>query len=188
MRADALCRAWRTPGTGAVSYLSTGSGAYRAPGFVSHSLVWPSMPLHMSLVRGCWGAKEGTARRRRWHAGGDRMGCGAVAAIHLHAVPGTIAPHSTVPLPLAWSSARPWTKGKYGLGLPSTSLHRTQDAPACRLRSRATPGRSGCRKAPLTPWVAWARVPTGKYHNGRTKGPGSSCAPPASHRHSESGG
>ena len=28
----------------------------------------------------------------------------------------------------------------------------------------------------------------GKYHNGRTQGPGSGCASPASHRHSESGG
>ena len=48
--------------------------------------------LHTSLVKACWGAKEGTIRRRRWHAGGDRMGCGAAAVIHLHAVLGTIAP------------------------------------------------------------------------------------------------
>ena len=112
MRADALCRAWRTPGVGAVSCSSTGPGGYRAPGFVSHSLVWLSMALHTSLVKACWGAKEGTIRRRRWHAGGDRMGCGAAAVVHLHAVPGTIAPHSTVPMPSAWSSAWPWTRGK----------------------------------------------------------------------------
>ena len=42
MSADALCRAWRTPGVGAVSCSSTGPGGYRAPGFVSQSLVWLS--------------------------------------------------------------------------------------------------------------------------------------------------
>ena len=188
MRADALCRALRTPGVGAVSCSSTGPDRYRAPEFVSPSLVWLSIVLHMSLVRACWGAKEGTARRRRWHAGGDRMGCWAAAEIHLHAVPGTIAPHSTVPMPSACSSAWPWTRGKWGLGRPPSSLHCTQAAPACRLRSRATPGRSSCGKAPLTAWVAWARVPIGKYHNGRTQGPGSGCASPASHCHLESGG
>ena len=188
VRADALCRAWRTPGVGAVSCSSSGPGRYRAPGFVSHSLVWLSMALHTSLVRACWGAKEGTARRRRWHAGGDSMSCGAAAVIHLHAVPGTIAPHSTVPMPSAWSSVWPWTRGKYVLRRPPSSLHHTQAAPACRLRSRATPGRSGCGKAPLTAWVAWARVPMGKYNNGGIQGPSSGCASPASHRHSESGG
>ena len=145
------------------------------------------MALHTSLVRACWGAKEGTARRRRWHTGGDRMGCGAAAVIDLHAVPGTIPPILIVPMPSAWSSAWPWTRGKYGPGHLPSSLHRTQAAPACRLRSRATPGRSGCGKAPLTAWVAWARVPMGKYHKGRTQGPGSGCASPASHRHLESG-
>ena len=91
-------------------------------------------------------------------------------------------------MPSAWSSAWPWPRGKYGLGRPPPSLHRTQAAPGCRLRSRATPGRSGCGKAPLTAWVAWARVPMGKNHNGGTQGPGSGCASPASHCHSESGG
>ena len=112
MRADALCRAWRTPGVGAVSCSSTGPGGYRAAGFVGHSLVWLSMALHTSLVKACCGAKEGTIRRRRWHAGGDHMGCGAAAVIYLHAVPGTIAPHSTAPMPSAWSSTWPWTRGK----------------------------------------------------------------------------
>ena len=74
MRADALCSAWRTPGVGAVSCSSTGPGGYRAPGFVSHSLVWLSMAFHTFLVKACWRAKEGTIRRRRWHAGGDRIG------------------------------------------------------------------------------------------------------------------
>ena len=97
MRADALRRAWRTLGVGAMSCSSTGPGGYRAPRFVSHCLVWLSMALHTSLVRACWGAKEGTARRRRWHTGGDRMGCGAAAVYHLHAVPGMIAPHFHVP-------------------------------------------------------------------------------------------
>ena len=105
MRADALCRAWRTPGVGAVSCSSTGPGGYRAPGFDSHSLVRLNMAFHTSLVKACRGAKDGTIRRRRWHAGGDRMGCGAAAVIHLHAVPGTIAPYSMVPMPSAWSSA-----------------------------------------------------------------------------------
>ena len=49
----------------------------------------------------CEGVVEGTTRRRRWHASGDRMGCGAATVIHLHAVSGTIAPHSTVPMPSA---------------------------------------------------------------------------------------
>ena len=97
-------------------------------------------------------------------------------------------PKTPVPMPSVWSSAWPWTRRKYRLGRPSASHHGTQAAPACRLQSRATPGRSGCGKAPLTAWVAWARVPTGKYHIGRTQGPGSGCAPPASHRHAESGG
>ena len=163
---------------GAVSCSSTSPGGYRAAGFVSHSLVWLSMALHTSLVRAWWAAKDGTARRRRWHAGSECMSCGAAAVIHLHAVPGTITPHSTVPMPSAWSSAWPWTRGKYGLGRPLSSLHCTQAAPACRLRSRATTGRSGCGKAPLTVWAAWARVPMGKYHTGRTQGPGSGCAPP----------
>ena len=65
MRDDALCRAWRTPGEAAVSCSSTGPGRYRSTVFVSHSLVWLSMALHTSLVRACWEAKEGTARRRR---------------------------------------------------------------------------------------------------------------------------
>ena len=65
MRADALCRAWRTPGVGAVSCLSTSPGGYRAPGFVTQFLVWLSMAFHTSLVKACWGAKEGTIRRRR---------------------------------------------------------------------------------------------------------------------------
>ena len=112
MRADALCRAWPTPGVGAVSCSSTGPRGYRAPGYSSHSLVWLSMALHTSLVKGCWGAKEGTIRTRLWHAGGYRMGCGAAAVIHLHAVPGTIAPHFTALMPSAWSSAWPWTRGK----------------------------------------------------------------------------
>ena len=58
-----------------------------------HSLGWLSMALHTSLVRAWWGAKEGTARRRRWHASGDRVGCGASTVIHLQAVSGTIAGH-----------------------------------------------------------------------------------------------
>ena len=136
---------------GAVSCSSTGPGGYRTPGFVGHSLVWLRMALHTSVVRACWGAKEWTARRRRWHAGSDGMVCGAAAVIHLNAVPGRIAPHSTVPMPSAWSRAWPGTRGKYGLGRPPSSLHRTQAAPACRLRSRATPGRDGCGKDPLTP-------------------------------------
>ena len=141
------------------------------------------MALHTPVVRAWW-----TARRRPWHAGGHRMLCGAVTVIHLHAVSGTIALHSTAPMPSAWSSAWPCTKGKYGLGRPSSSLHRTQAAPACRLWSRATPGRSGCGKAPLTAWAAWARVPMGKYHSERVQGSPSGCAPPESHRHLESGG
>ena len=36
--------------------------------------------------------------RRQWHAGGDHMGCGAAAVIHLHAVSGTFTAHSTVPM------------------------------------------------------------------------------------------
>ena len=116
------------------------------------------------------------------------MGCGAATVIHLHAVSGMIAPHSTVPMPSAWSSAWPCTTGKYRLGRPSSSLHRTQAPPACRLRSRATPRRSGCGKAPLTAWAAWARVPVVEYHSGRMQGSNSGCTPPASHRHSESGG
>ena len=138
---------------GAVSCSSTGPAGHRVPGFVIHSLVWLSMALHTSLVKAWWGAKEGTACRRRWHAGGDRMGCGAAAVIQLHAVLGTITPHSTVLKPSAWSSAWPWTRGKYGLGRPPSSLNRTQAASACRLQSRATPGRSGCGKAPLTAWA-----------------------------------
>ena len=42
------------------------------------------------------GGRELLEYRRRWHASGDRMGCGAAAVIHLHAVSGTIAPHSMV--------------------------------------------------------------------------------------------
>ena len=176
------------PGCGGRELFEHRPPRYRAPGFVSHPLVRLSMALHTSIVRGCSGAKEGTARRRRWHAGGDRMACGSAAVIHLHAVRGTIVPHYTVPMPSAWSSAWPWTRKKYGPGRPPSSLHRTQAAPDCRLRSRATPGRSGCRKGPLTAWVAWARVPMGKYHSGRSQGLGSSGAPSASHGHSESGG
>ena len=96
MRANALCRAWRTLGVGALSCSSTGPGRYHAPRFVSHSLVWLRRALHTSLVRACLGAREGTVRRRRWHAGGGGMGCGAAAVIHLHAMSGTIAPQSTV--------------------------------------------------------------------------------------------
>ena len=173
---------------GAVSCSSTGPGGHSAPGSVIHSLWWLSMALHTSFVRAWWGIQEGTIRRRWWHTAGDRMGCAAVTVIHLHAVSGTIAPHSTAPMPSAWSSAWPCTRGKYGLGRPSSSPHRTQAAPACRLWSRATPGRSVCGKAPLTAWAAWARVPKGIYHSGRTQGSGSGCVPPASHRHSESGG
>ena len=112
VRADDLCRMCRTPGVGAVSCSSTGPGGHRAPGSVIHSLWWLSMALHISLVRAWWGVKEGTVRRRWWHAGGGRMGCGAVTMIHLHAVSGTIAPHSTAPMPSAWSSAWPCTRGK----------------------------------------------------------------------------
>ena len=96
--ADALCRKWRTLGVGAVSCSSTGPGGYRAPGVAIHSLGGLSMALHTSRVRAWRGAKGGTARRRRWHAGGDCMGCCAATVIHLHAVSGTIAPHSTVPM------------------------------------------------------------------------------------------
>ena len=81
---------------GAVSRSSTGPGGYRAPGFVGHSLVWLSTAFHTSLVKACWGAKEGTIRRRRWHAGGDLMGCGAAAVIHLCPPPGP-APFPRVP-------------------------------------------------------------------------------------------
>ena len=115
------------------------------------------------------------------------MGCGAAAVTHLHAVSGTIAPHSAVPMSLASSSAWPCTRGKYGLGRPSSSRHRTQAALACRLRSRATPGSWGSGKAPFKPWVALARASVGKYHSGRIPGSGSSCASPASHRQQESG-
>ena len=177
VRADALCRGWRTPGVGAVSRSSTSPGGHGAPGFVIHFLGWLSMALHTFLLRAWWRVKEGTARRRRWHASGDRMGCGAATVIHLHAVSGPIAPHSTVPMPSPWSRAWPSTRGKYGLGRPSSSLHRTQAAPAYRLRSRATPGRSGCGKAPVTAWAAWARVPMGKYHSRVTQGSGSGWAP-----------
>ena len=100
--ADALWRAWRTPAVGAVSCSSTGPGGHCAPAFVIRSLGWLSMALHTSLVRAWWGAKEATARRRRWHASGVRMGCEAATVIHLHAVSGTITPHSTVPMPSAW--------------------------------------------------------------------------------------
>ena len=61
VRADALCRAWRTPGVGAMSYSSTGPGGYRAPGFIIQSLWWLSMALHTSLVRAWRGSKGGTA-------------------------------------------------------------------------------------------------------------------------------
>ena len=43
VRADALCRVWRTPGVGAVSCSSTGSGGYCAPGIIMHSLGWLSI-------------------------------------------------------------------------------------------------------------------------------------------------
>ena len=148
--ADALYRAWRTLGEGAVSCSSTSPGGYRAPGFIIHSLWWLSIALHTSLVRAWRGAKGQTARRRRSHARGDRMGCRAATVIHLHAVSGTIAPHSIFPMPSAWNSAWRCTEGNYGLGHPSSSLHRIQATPACRLRSRATPGSYGCGKAPLT--------------------------------------
>ena len=119
--------------------------------FFFHSLWWLSMALHTSLMSARRGAKEGTARRRRWHAGGDGMGSEAATVIRLHAVSGTIVPHSKVLMRSAWSSAWPCTRGKYGLGRPSSSLHRIQAVPACRLRSRATPGSCGCGKAPLAP-------------------------------------
>ena len=120
--ADTLCRAWRTTDVGAVGCSSTGPGVYRAPGFIIHSLGWLSMALHTSLVRAWRGAKGGAARRRRWLASGDRKGSGAARVIRLHASSGTIAPHSTVSMPSAWSSAWPCTRGKYGLGRPSSSL------------------------------------------------------------------
>ena len=149
MRADALCRPWRTPGVGAVSCSSTGPGGYRAPGFVSHSLVLLSMALRTSLVSACWGARKGTVRRKWWHAGGDRMGCGAAAVIHLHAVSGTIAPDSTVPMPFAWSSAWPWTRGKYGLGGQASSLHRTQAPPCLQAVEQGHAGEERLRESPL---------------------------------------
>ena len=96
--ADALCKTWRTPGVGAVSCSSTGPGRYRVPGVAIHYLGLLSMAAHTSRVRAWRGARGGTARRRQWHAGGDCMGCGPAAVIHLHAVLGTIAPHSRVPM------------------------------------------------------------------------------------------
>ena len=69
-------------------------------GVTIHSLGWLSMALHTSRVRAWPGAKGRNARRRQWHAGGDRMGCRTAAVTHLHAVSGTIAPHSTVPMSL----------------------------------------------------------------------------------------
>ena len=113
---DALCRMWRTPGVGAVSCSSTGSGRYRAPGAVIHSLGWLSRDRHTSHVRTWRGAKGGTVRQRQWHASGSCIGLRAVAVIHLHAVSGTIAPHSRVPMPSACGRACPCTRGKYGPG------------------------------------------------------------------------
>ena len=143
------------------------------------SLQWPSRARHTSRVRAWRGAKGGTIRRRQWHAGGNRMGCGVLAVIHRHAVSGTMAPHSTVPMPSVWSKACPCARGKYGPGRPF-SFHRTQTAPACRLRSRA-PGDWGGGKVVLMAWVAWARVPVGKYQSGGTQGSGSGFASLASH-------
>ena len=54
-----------------------------------------------------------------------------MAVTHRHAVSGTIAPHSMVPMPSVWSIACPSTIGKYGPGRPF-SFHQTQLAPACR--------------------------------------------------------
>ena len=64
------------PGFGGRELFEHRSGGRRSPGFVIHSLGWLSMALHTPLVRAWWGAKEGTARRRRWHSGGDCIGCG----------------------------------------------------------------------------------------------------------------
>ena len=99
--ADALCGAWRTLGVGAVGCSSIGLGGYRAPRVVIQSVGWLSRARHSSPVRAWRGAKRGTVCRRWWHAGGDRIGCKAVAVIHLHAVSGTIASQFTVPMPLA---------------------------------------------------------------------------------------
>ena len=149
MRVDALCRAWRTPGVGAVSCSSTGPGGYCAPRFVGHSLVLLRMALHTSLVRACWGAKEGTVRRRRWHAGGDRMGCAAAAVIHLHGVPGTIAPHSTVPMPSAWSSAWPWDQGEIGARAPALFPPPYPGRPRLQAAEQGHAGEERLRESPL---------------------------------------
>ena len=63
--ADAVCRTWRTPGVGAVSCWSTGSGGYRVPRVAILSLQWLSKALHMPRLRAWRGAKGKTARRRR---------------------------------------------------------------------------------------------------------------------------
>ena len=68
--------------------------------------------LHSSRVRAWRGAKGGTVCRRRWHAGGPRLSCGAAALIHLHAMSGTSAPNFMVPMFSACSSARPCTRRK----------------------------------------------------------------------------
>ena len=82
------------------------------PGFVSHSLVWLSMAFHTSLVKACWGAKEGTIRRRRWHAGGNRMGCGGGRCEPPARRAGHDRPPFHGPHALGVEHAWPWNRGK----------------------------------------------------------------------------
>ena len=166
MRGDALCRAWRTPGVGAVSCSSTGPGGYRAPGFVSHSLVWLSMAFHTSLVKACWGAKEGTICRRRWHAGGDRMGCGTAAVIHLHAVRARSPPIPRSPCPRHGAAPGPGPGGNKGSSahlLPYTVPRRPPPAGcgAGPRRGGAAAGKHPRRLEWRGPGCPWANTITG---------------------------
>ena len=134
---------------GAVSCSSTGPGGYRAPRFVSHSLVGLSTAFHTSLVKACWGAKEGTIRRRRWHAGGDRMGCGAAAVIHLHAVPGTIAPHFHGPHALGVEQRLVLDQGEIGARAPLSFLPPDPGGPRLQAAEQGHAAEEWLRENPL---------------------------------------
>ena len=133
---------------GAVSCSSTGSGGYRAPGFLSHSLVWLSTAFHTSLVKACWGAKEGTIRRRRWHAGGDRMHCGAAAVIHLHAVlhdrPPFHGPHA-----LGVDQRLALDQGEIGARAPLSFLPPYPGGPRLQAAEQGQAGEERLRESPL---------------------------------------
>ena len=104
-----------------------------------------------------------------------------MAVTNRQAVSGTMAPHSTAPMSMMWSTACPFTIGKYGLGRP-LSFDRTHRAPACRLWIK-TPGDWGGGKVPLTCWVAWTSASADRYHIGGTQELGIGCASLVLHLH-----